>query len=335
MTEPAPAAEPAAPEPAAPEPTAFVGVDVAKAHLDVHVRPHGTAFRVANDPAGLAALVERLGPLGGALVVLEATGGLEYAAAAALAAAGLAVAVVNPRQARDYARSAGRLAKTDRLDAQTLAVFAERVRPAPRPLPDAAARDFEALLLRRRQLVEMRAAEQNRLQAATAAKVRSSVQAHIAWLSRQLDKVERELAAAVQASPLWRARDELLRGIPGIGPAVSHTLLAALPELGTLSRQQAAALAGLAPVNRDSGARRGRRCIQGGRAEVRSLLYLAALSAARHNPALRAFSARLKAAGKAAKVRLVAVARKLLVIANAVLRDEQAFDPARCGTERG
>jgi transposase len=307
---------------------AFIGIDVAKDHLDVHALPSGAAWRCDQTPQALAELASRLGGLRPALVVLEATGGLEYPAAAALAAAGLPVAVINPRQARDFAKSLGRLAKTDPLDAQALALFAERVRPAPRPLPDATARDFEALLQRRRQLLEMRAAEQNRLHVAHAAKVRASLQAHIDWLSKQLDKVEAELGAAIQASPVWRAKDELLQSIKGIGPTASRTLLAALPELGTLTRQQVAALAGLAPVPYDSGRLRGQRHIRGGRAEVRSVLYLAALSAARHNPALRAFSERLKAAGKAVKVRLVAVARKLLTIANAVLRDRRAWDPA-------
>jgi transposase len=306
----------------------FVGIDVAKARLDVHVRPTGLAFALANDPAGHADLAARLAPLRPALVVLEATGGLEYPVAAALAAAGLAVAVVNPRQVRAFAEAEGRLAKTAALDAAVLAHFAEALRPPARPLPDAAARDFEAVLARRRQLLEMRAAEQNRLGQAATAAVRASLQAHIDWLSRQLDKVEKALAAAVEASPVWRAKDELLQSIKGVGPTLSRTLLAALPELGTLTRQQVAALAGLAPRNRDSGQRRGQRCISGGRPEVRSLLYMAALSAARYNPALRAFSERLRRVGKAAKVRLVAVARKLLTIANAVLRDGRPWDPA-------
>ncbi len=303
----------------------FVGIDVCKQRLDVHVLPHEHAFALANDPAGVADLVARLQPLQPALVVLEATGGLELAAAAALAAAGVPVAVVNPRQARDFARALGRLAKTDPIDAATLALFAERVRPVARPLPDAQAREFEALVQRRRQLLDMRAAEQNRLGSATAAAVRASLQKHIDWLNKQLGRCEKELAAAVEASPLWRVRDELLQSIKGIGPAVARTLLAALPELGTLTRQQIAALAGLAPYNRDSGPCKGRRSIGGGRAEVRSLLYMAALSAARYNPALAAFSERLRRAGKAAKVRLVAVARKLLTIANAVLRDGQPW----------
>lgn len=309
------------------DPHAFIGIDVSKARLDVAVRPAADAFAVANDPAGIADLLARLAAHRPALVVLEATGGLEYPAAAALAAAGHHVAVVNPRQAHDFAKAIGRLAKTDGLDADTLALFAERVRPEPRPLPDAAARDFEALLGRRRQLLEMRAAEQNRLGQAGTAAVRKSLQKHIDWLSRQFDQVERELAQAVEASPVWRAKDELLQSIKGIGKTVARTLLAALPELGTLTRQQVAALAGLAPLNRDSGQRKGQRAIGGGRAEVRSLLYMAALSAARFNPALRAFSERLKRAGKAVKVRLVAVARKLLTIANAVLRDGRPWEP--------
>jgi transposase len=306
----------------------FIGIDVCKERLDVHVLPAGTAFAVANDPAGVADLVERLRPLRPTLVVLEATGGLEHAAAAALAAAAVPVALINPRQARDFGRALGRLAKTDRIDALTLALFAERVRPAARPLPDATAREFEALVQRRRQLVEMRTAEQNRLGSASAAPVRASLQAHIDWLNKQLAKADQQLAAAIEASPVWRVRDELLQSIKGVGPAVSRTLLASLPELGCLTRQQIAALAGLAPWNRDSGPRTGQRSIGGGRAEVRSVLYLAALSAARYNPALRAFSERLRRAGKAAKVRLVAVARKLLTIANAVLRDGARWDPA-------
>jgi transposase len=304
----------------------FVGIDVSKDRLDVHVLPTADSFDFPNDPDGIARLVARLLAVGCELVVLEATGGLEFPAAAALAAAGLAVAVINPRQARDFARSTGRLAKTDAIDAATLALFAQRIRPQPRPLPDESARQFEALLQRRRQLLEIRVAEQNRLGSATAAKVRDSLQAHIDWLSRQLEKLEEDLASAIQSSPVWRVKDELLRSIKGVGPTLSRTLLAALPELGTLSRQKIAALAGLAPLNRDSGKQRGKRSVGGGRAEVRSALYMAALSASRYNQPLREFSERLKQAGKAAKVRLVAVARKLLTIANAVLRDGKPCD---------
>ena len=305
-----------------------VGIDVSKGRLDIHVLPQGEAFALANDPQGVADLVARLQPLRPALVVLEATGGLEHLAAAALAAAGIPVAVVNPRQARAFAQALGQLAKTDAIDAATLALFAQRVRPVARPLPDAQAQEFAALLQRRRQLLEMRAAEQHRLGSATVAVVRANLQAHLAWLDEQLGQADRALAAAVEASPLWRGRDELLQSIKGVGPAVARTLLASLPELGSLTRGRIAALAGLAPRNRDSGCRVGQRSIRGGRAEVRSVLYMAALSAARYNPALRAFSERLKRAGKAVKVRLVAVARKLLTIANAVLRDGKPWQPA-------
>ena len=306
----------------------FVGIDVSKGRLDVHALPQADAFSVGNDPAGHEALAARLKPLRPALVVLEATGGLERRCAAALAAAGLPVSVVNPRQTRDFAKAMGRLAKTDTIDAAGLAEFARRVGPPVRPLPDGHARAFEALLRRRQQLLEMRAMEHNRLGLARDGREHASLEEHIAWLSRQLEQLDKELASAVEASPVWRVNDELLRSIPGIGPVVSRVLLGALPELGTLDRQHIAALAGLAPVADDSGTHRGRRVIKGGRAEVRCALYMAALPAARYNPALRAFARRLKAAGKAARVCLVAVARKLLVIANAVLRDQRPFDPA-------
>jgi transposase len=305
----------------------FVGIDVSKDHLDAHVRPAGEAFRLANDGAGVAALVARLAALAPAAVVLEATGGYEAPAAAALAAAGLPVAVVNPRQARRFAEATGRLAKTDRLDAAALAHFAEAVRPPARPLPDADTRALAALVARRRQLVEMRTAEQNRLALAAPAVARG-IRDHVAWLDRQIDRVGRELAAAVQASPAWRAKDDLLRGVPGVGPVVSCTLLAELPELGAVSGRRIAALAGVAPVADDSGRRRGGRAIAGGRAGARSGLYMACLSAVRYNPVLRAAYTRLRAAGKPAKVALVAAMRKLVVILNAMLRDNRPWDPA-------
>lgn len=304
-----------------------VGVDVSKNHLDVHLRPQGEAFRLTNDPEGIAALVARLVPLAPTCIVLEATGGLEVPAAAALAAAGLIPSLVNPRQARDFAKATGRLAKTDKIDAAALAHFAEAIRPPARPLPDAAAQAFTALLTRRRQLIEMHVAESNRLPTAASTTVRRNIEKHLRWLDSQLKDLDGALAEAVQASPLWRAKEDLLRGVPGIGPTVAFTLLAELPELGTLSRRQIASLAGLAPRNRDSGRFRGQRCIGGGRAEVRSALYMASLSAARHNPLLRVFYQRLRAAGKLAKVALVAVARKLLTIINAMLRDDRAWDP--------
>ena len=305
----------------------FVGLDVSKDHLDGHLRPSGESFRLGNDPAGLAALVERLRPRGVALVVLEASGGLERPAVAALLAAGLPVVVVNPRQARDFARALNRLAKTDAVDAAVLAEFADRVRPAVRPLPDAAARALADLFARRRQLVEMLAAERNRLHAAADRRVRRSLEEHVRWLERRLAGLDGELGGLIEASPAWRVKDELLRGVPGVGPVVSRALLAELPELGALSRQQVAALAGLAPRNRDSGRQRGRRTIGGGRAGVRSALYLAALSAARYNPLIRPLYRRLREAGKAAKVALIACARKLLTVLNAMLRDNQPWNP--------
>jgi transposase len=305
----------------------FVGVDVSKDHLDVFVRPTGAAARLANDGPGVAAAVERVAAAGPAAVVLEATGGYEAPLAAALAAAGLPVAVVNPRQARRFAEATGRLAKTDRLDAAALAHFAEAVRPPARPLPDADARALAALVARRRQLLDMRTAEQNRLPLADPAVARD-IRAHVAWLDRRLAAADRDLAAAVQASPAWRAKDDLLQSVPGVGPVVSRTLLAELPELGTLSGRRIAALAGVAPVAKDSGRHAGARRIAGGRAAARSALYMACLSAVRYNPTLRATYRRLRAAGKAVKVAQVAAMRKLLVILNAMLRDGRHWHPA-------
>ena len=305
----------------------FAGLDVGKDHLDLHVRPDGAAARFANDEPGIAAAVARLAAAGPGRIVVEATGGYEAPVVAALAAAGLPVVVVNPRQARDFARATGRLAKTDAIDAAALAAFAEAIRPPVRPLPDADAQALAALVARRRQLVEMRTAEQNRLGLA-APGVARGIRDHIAWLDRQLDRVSRELAAAVEASPVWRAKDDLLQSAPGVGPVVSRTLLAELPELGTVSGRRIAALVGVAPVADDSGRRRGQRSIAGGRAGARSGLYMACLSAVRYNPVLRALYARLRAAGKPAKVALVAAMRKLVVILNAMLRDRRPWDPA-------
>jgi transposase len=305
----------------------FVGIDVSKARLDVCVRPAGQASQHPNDPDGIAALVARLLPLAPAGIVLEATGGYEIPVASALAAAGLPVCVVNPRQARDFAKATGRLAKSDKIDAAALAHFAEAIRPEPRPLPDAQARSLDALLARRRQLLDMLTMERNRLGACADAAVGADLQAHVGWLLERLAGCEKGLAAAVKACPAWREKENLLRSIPGIGPVASRTLLAALPELGTLPNRKAAALAGLAPFDDDSGTRRGTRHIRGGRADVRAALYMAALSAAKHNPPLRAFHQRLRAAGKKAKVALVAVARKLVVLANAVLRTAQPWSP--------
>lgn len=302
----------------------FVGLDVAKAHVDVAVRPGGEQWRVANDEAGLAELVPRLRTLGPALIVAEATGGFERAAIAALAASGLPVVVANPRQVRDFARATGQLAKTDQLDAGILALFAERVRPAPRPLPDAAAQLLDALLTRRRQLLEMLVAEKNRLGFAPRP-LHRGIRQHIRWLERQLDDVTAELAAQIEASPVWRAKDDLLQSVPGVGPIVSVTLLGELPELGTLSHKQIAALVGVAPLARDSGTLRGKRMVWGGRATVRTALYMAALCGRRWNPQLRGFYERLRAAGKPKKVALIACARKLLTILNAMIRDNTCW----------
>lgn len=300
------------------EPT-YVGVDISKADLDLAVRPGGEAWRRPNSQEGIAQIVEELNPLEPTLVVLEATGGLEVPLVAALAAAGLPVVVVNPRQARDFAKATGQLAKTDRLDAQVLAHFGEATKPELRPLPDAQSQELAALLARRRQLVQMLTAEKNRLGTARPP-VASRLQAHIRWLVEELASLDRDLGNAIKKSPLWRARDDLLQGVPGIGPRVSVTLLADLPELGSLNRQQISALVGVAPLNWDSGLLRGRRKIWGGRARVRASLYMATLVASRHNPVIRDFYQRLLAAGKVKKVALVACMRKLLCILNAMVK---------------
>jgi transposase len=309
----------------APAAPCYVGIDVSKDALDVHVRPAALAFRVPNDEAGLAALLPQLQDLRPAALVLEATGGFEVPVVAALAAAGLAPAVVNPRQARRFAEGVGRLSKTDPLDAAVLAHFAEAVRPEPRPVPDADARALGALLARRRQLVQMRVSEQHRLPTASGA-IRKNIQRHIDYLNRQIGAIEADLTAAVKASPAWRERDELLQSVPGVGPQVSRTLLAELPELGTTSGRQLAALCGLAPFNRDSGRRQGPRAIRGGRSHVRAALYQAALVAMRFNAPLRGVYQGLLARGKAKKVALIAVARRLLVILNALVRTGTPWD---------
>jgi transposase len=300
-------------------PACFVGIDVAKATLDVAVRPSGERWSAANDDGGIPPLVKRLRPLAPTLIVLEATGGFETAAVGALAAAGLPVVVANPRQVRDFAKATGQLAKTDALDAQVLALFAERVRPEPRPLPDEAVRGLDALLTRRRQLLEMRTAEQNRLSFAAVA-VRRGITQHIRWLERELRDVDEDLDQAIRTSPVWRAKEDLLRSVPGVGPVVSRTLLGELPELGTLTRKQIAALVGVAPRARDSGTLHGKRMVWGGRSPVRAALYMGALVASRRNPVIRAFYQRLRTAGKAPKVALVACMRKLLTILNAMVR---------------
>lgn len=307
------------------EPLLFVGIDVSKAALDVAVRPTGEAWQAANDPNGVDALAARIAEFDPALVVLEATGPYGAPCAAALAAAGVPVAVVNPRQVRDFAKATGRLAKTDALDAAVLALFAERVRPDPRPLPDAESEALAAILARRRQLITMLVAEKNRAYVAAPA-VRRSVAKHVRWLERELAGVDGELSQAIRESSVWRAKDDLLRAIPGVGRVLATTLLADLPELGQLSRREIAALVGVAPLNRDSGTLRGRRSVWGGRATVRTALYMAALAAVRSNPPVKALYERLVEKGKPKKVALVACARKLLVTCNAVVRDGQPWE---------
>jgi len=304
----------------------FVGIDVAKAHLDVAERPELASRRVSNDEPGITALVERLAVAPPTLIVLEATGGLEGPVVAALSAAGLAVAVVNPRQVRDFAKAVGHLAKTDALDAQVLAHFAEAIRPAPRPLPEAERQALAALVTRRRQILTMLVAEQQRLGTAALA-LRPRIEAHIAWLRQERDDLDRALRHQVRQSPAWRADDELLQSVPGVGPVLATTLIAELPELGRLDRKQIAALVGVAPFNCESGILRGRRIIWGGRAQVRAALWMGTLVAVRHNPVIRAFYARLLAAGKAKKVALTACMHKLLTILNALLRQRTAWNP--------
>jgi len=299
----------------------FIGIDVASKYVDVSVRPGGEAKRfVREEFEELVAYVTSLSPV---LVVMEATGGYEAPVAAALASAAVPVAIVNPRQARDFARATGKLAKTDAIDAAALAHFAEAVRPQTRPLPDEQTVELTALVVRRRQLVEMLVAEQNRLRVCTTRATKTDLQKHIAWLKKRVEDHDRGIGTQIRRSALWRDKDDLLQSIPGIGPIVSSTLLTSLPELGTLDRRKIAALVGVAPLNRDSGTMRGKRAIWGCRADVRAMLYVAALSAARYNPQLRALYVRLLAAGKAKKLAIVACARKLLTVANAVLRDRR------------
>jgi transposase len=306
----------------------FVGIDVAKHRLDVHLRPSGESLAIDHGEEEITALVERLVALEPTLVVLEATGGMEVRLAAALAAAGLPVAVVNPRQVRSFARAMGRLAKTDRLDAEAIACFAEAVRPPVRALPDEATRRLGALVARRRQLLGMLVAERNRRHAADPA-LHGRIDAHLRWLEQALAEIEGDLDGAVRDSPVWRAKEELIRSVPGVGPVSARTLLAELPELGSLTRRQAAALVGVAPFNRDSGKMRGKRTIWAGRAALRACLYMAAVAAARGaNPAVAGFYRRLRQAGKPAKVALTACMRKLVVTLNAMLRSNTAWKQA-------
>jgi len=306
----------------------FVGIDVAKDRLDGHVRPTGAVFTTARDSAGLEQLVARLAALGPTLIVLEATGGFEVTVAAALAAAGLPLAVVNPRQIRSFARALGQQAKTDALDAEIIARFAEAVRPTPRPLPDDQTRLLGELVARRRQLLEMMVAERNRRRHLASKRLVKGVDRVLALLQKELAALEAELDATIRGTPAWRAAEDLLTAVPGVGDTLARTLLAELPELGTLAPKQIAALVGVAPFARDSGQWRGRRRIMGGRKSVRNVLFMAAVAALRCNPVLTAFYKRLRAAGKPGKVALVACMRKLLTILNAILRDQRPWQTA-------
>jgi transposase len=306
-----------------------VGIDVSKASLEIAVAPSGERWTSDTTPAALEVLVQRLRAVAPTVIVVEATGGYERALVAHCAAAALPIAVINPRQTRAFAQALGRTAKTDLLDAAVLAEFGARVAPAPRAVADAATQALAALVLRRRQLLEMIGMERSRLdQAPPTGRITRDLRHHIRWLERRLDDVDDEIGTTIQASPIWRVQDDLLRSVPGIGPTTARTLLAELPELGRLDRRAIAALVGVAPFNCDSGQYRGQRHIWGGRASVRTALYMAALVASRYNPVLRTFYQRLRAAGKPGKVALVAVMRKLLTTLNAMIKHETPWNPA-------
>ena len=307
-------------------PVFYVGIDVAKAFLDVAMRPEDESFRVRNDEEGIPSLVVRLRTVAPQSICLEASGGLETALVCALLEADLPVVVVNPRQVREFARATGRLAKTDSIDAGVLAQFAEAIKPEARPLPDEATRDLSALVARRRQLIEMITAEKNRLRLASK-RVRRDIERHLRLLELSLREIDKELDDFIKSTPSWRDRDNLLKSAPGVGPVLSSTLIAGLPELGKLNRKEIAALVGVAPMNRDSGQFRGRRKVWGGRADIRQALYMSALSATRHNPAIRDFYNRQITAGKPKKVALVACMRKLLTILNTMAHTSSAWKP--------
>ena len=306
----------------------YVGIDVAKATLDVAIGSDGELVQVENSEAGIAQLVKRLGEAAPALVVLEATGGYESLVAAAVAGREIAVAVVNPRQVRDFAKATGVLAKTDRIDARVLARFAEAVRPEPRPLPTAEAKELEEFLGRRRQIVDMLTMEKNRLSIASTERMKKSLKKHIAWLEEALRRANDDIDQAVRNSPAWREQEDLLRSMPGIGPVTARTVVGELPELGQLNRKKIAALVGVAPLNRDSGTLQGTRTCWGGRANVRQVLYMATISAVRCNPVIRRVYLALRARGKKHKVALVACMLKVLTILTAMVRDRRRWSPS-------
>jgi transposase len=299
----------------------FVGIDVAKNTLDIRLEPAGESLHVAYDDAGIAEIRRRLIALAPTLIVMEATGGLESRLACELAACGLPVAVINPRQARDFAKATGQLAKTDRVDAAVLCAFARAIRPAVRALKDADTRDLDDLVTRRRQLIAMRVQETLRLGSAESKALQKNLKKHITWLDKQIADLDGDLTKRLRASDVWRAKDDLLQSIPGVGKVTTVTLLAKCPELGQLNRREIAKLSGVAPLANDSGKHRGKRFVWGGRADVRAVLYMAAVSAIRCNPAIKAFADRLKQAGKPAKVVIVACMRKLLTIMNAMVKN--------------
>ena len=307
-------------------PAVFIGIDVSKARLDVAAHPSGESWQVANDPDGVGGLLKRLQDLQPQLIVLEATGGYERLAARCLGAAGLSVAVVNPRQIRYHARSLNKLAKTDRIDAALIAHFAATIRPQPRPLPDETQEQLHALLVRRQQLVEMRTQEKNRLDTALAG-VQEWIEAHIAQLHAQIEEVERELHEQIQRSAAHQEARAVLESFKGVGPVTAMTLLIGLPELGQLDRKQLAALVGVAPLNNDSGRKRGKRTTWGGRDRARSVLYMATLSAVRYNPVIREMYERLIGAGKPRMVAMVACMHKILTILNAMMKNGTRWVP--------
>lgn len=303
----------------------FVGIDVGKDNLDVFVLPSDEHFIQENNQAGIDHLVARLAEIRPSLVVIEPTGGLEIPLAGALVAAGLEVSVINPGRPRNFARAAGILAKNDRVDAKALALFGKILRPQVRPLKDDLTQELSALMARRRQLVQMLVAEKNRLGMAAHHSVRASIEQAIQWLQKMLEELDRDLDHRIKASPVWREKEKLLRGVKGVGPTLARTILSHLPELGQLSRRQVAALVGVAPYDDDSGRHKGQRHIWGGRAQVRNVLYMATLAAVRFNPRIKAYYLKLLAEKKAPKVALVAAMRKILTILNAMLRDMAAW----------
>jgi len=304
----------------------FVGIDIAQQTLDVHVLPQGNAFRCENDPNGIEKLIERLQKVAPTVIVMEASGGFEISLAAELGAANLPLAIVNPRQVRDFARGMGKLAKTDAIDAYVLARFAQANKIEPRPLPSEEEQLIKDLVKRRQQLVSLRSTEKLRLHRVRSKPVRQSILVVIQTLDEQIRNIDHDLDDMLKSSPLWREKEDLLKSFKGVGPVTARTLLALLPELGTANRQQIAALAGLAPMNRDSGKMRGKRMITGGRTQVRNTLYMAAVSASKHNSTIKTFYERLTQAGKPAKVALTACMRRILVILNAMIKTKQPFE---------